>query len=93
MGPGAPARVQDGHQARVVADDQQQVVAHQQAAGFAALVDAHQVGDAGAADQRERECAYRPPGVNGTGKSARLLECGREYLDLTTGVDGPYCNA
>ena len=63
--------VKDGHHACVVSDDQQQAVAHQLAAGFAALVDAHQVGDAGAADQRERQCAYRP-GVNGTGKSAPL---------------------
>jgi hypothetical protein len=62
--------VQDGHRSGVVADDQQQAVAHQHAAGFAALVDADQVGDAGAPD--ERECAHRPPGVNGTGKAAPL---------------------
>ena len=39
-------------------------------AGFAALLDAHQIGDPGAADKCE--CAHRPPGVNVTGKAAPL---------------------
>jgi hypothetical protein len=47
-----------------------QAVAHQHTAGVAALLDAHQLGEAGAPD--ERECAHRPPGVNGTGKAVPL---------------------
>ena len=44
-------RIQDGDRSGVVADDQQQAVAQQHAAGLTALVDAEQLGDAGPAHQ------------------------------------------
>ena len=43
--------IQDGDRSGVVADDQQQAVAQQHAAGLTALFDAEQLGDAGPAHQ------------------------------------------